>query len=180
MAEFSLLIFCVEILHFCYIRLPSKLEFGQLAYESTVSVEGNRFLFTGFQPARGGWGTGWGEELWDLSCSEPCSSMRPSTSLAPLQDISKTMPRSSPYPHFFLSQQCKQVSIPSGMCSCGSQSRHPLAAVLSYRIWGALSSASMWWFRETCAMLHWVMVESREAHVPRQWLPNASFREAEV
>ena len=74
--------------------------------------------------------------------------MRPSTSLAPLQAISKTMSRNSPYPHFFLSQQCKQVSIPSGMCSCGSQSRHPLTAALSFRIWGVLSSASMWCY--TC------------------------------
>ena len=36
------------------------------------------------------------------------------------------------------------------------------------------------WFKETCAVLHWIMVESREAHVPREWLLHTSSREAEV
>ena len=49
------------------------------------------------------------------------------------------------------------------MCACGFQSRHPLAAVLSFRIWGVPFSASMQWFRKMCAMLYWVMVGSREA-----------------
>ena len=29
-------------------------------------------------------------------------------------------------------------------------------------------------------MLHWITVESREAHVPKEWLLHMSFREAEV
>lgn len=51
------------------------------------------------------------------------------------------MSRSSPCPHLVLSQSGKQISTPSGMCTCGFQSRHPLtAAALSSRTWGALSS----------------------------------------
>ena len=92
----------------------------------------------------------------------------------------KTTPTSSPCPYLSASQSRKQVSVLSGMCPCGSQSRHPLAAALSFRIWGALLSASTQWLREPGAVLHGVMVGSREAHVPREWLLHTSFREAEV
>ena len=40
------------------------------------------------------------------------------------------MPRSSPFPYLSLSQSCKRISILSGMCACGFQSPHPLAAAL--------------------------------------------------
>ena len=46
---------------------------------------------------------------------------------------------------------------------------HPLWKVLSLYVV----------VQKTCAMLHWVMEESREAHVPREWLLLISFREAE-
>ena len=126
---------------------------GTVTHDPTISVEGNRILFTGFQPQ-------WD---WEHFRSEPFSLRRPTASLAPQKAISTTMPRSSPSPHLFLSRLCKQVSIPSGRCTCGSQSRHPLAAAVSSRVWGALFPASMQWFRETCAVLHWVMVGSRQA-----------------
>ena len=58
------------------------------------------------------------------------------------------MPRSSPAPYLFLSQLHKQVSRPSGTCTCEVQSRHPLAAALSCSIGGVLSSASMRWSRK--------------------------------
>ena len=48
-------------------------------YDPTISVEGNRFLFIGFQSWRG----------WDHSGSEPYSPMRPSTSPTPHQYISQ-------------------------------------------------------------------------------------------
>ena len=83
--------------------------------------------------------------------------------LAPHQAKAKTMPRSFPYPYLFLSRMHKQISILSGRCSWGFQSCHPLEAALPFRFWGVLFLASMLWFRETCAMLHWIMVESREA-----------------
>ena len=47
--------------------------------------------------------------------------------------------RSSPYLYLFLSQLSKEISILWGMCICGFQSRCPLVAALSFRIWGALS-----------------------------------------
>ena len=66
------------------------------------------------------WGAvGWG---WQHSCSEPFSSARLRTSLAPI----------TAYMSFWsLNQPCKQVSILLGLCSCGVQSRHHLAAALS-------------------------------------------------
>lgn len=49
-----------------------------ILHDSTISVEGNKFLFTGFQP----------QEHWEHSRSEPCSPMSPSTPLAPHPAIS--------------------------------------------------------------------------------------------
>ena len=129
---------------------------GTLTHGPTISAEENRFLLTGFQP----WG-GAGAETPFL----PRESAVP---LLPKRLQAKTMPRSSPFPYLFLIQPCKQIPILSGMCTCGFQSRHPLTAALSFGVWGVLFSASMQWFRKTCAVLHWVMVESREAHVPRE------------
>ena len=103
-----------------------------------------------------------------------------STSLALQKATSQNHTQKSLYPYLFLSWSHPQVSIFSGRYTCGFQSRHPLAAALSFRIWGVLSSVSMQWFRETCAVLPWVMVESREAHNPRVWLLHTSFRQAEV
>ena len=48
-------------------------------HDPTISVEGNRFLFTGFHP----------QGDWEHFCSDPCSPMRPSTSLAPHQGVSQ-------------------------------------------------------------------------------------------
>ena len=46
---------------------------GTLIHDPTITIEGNKFLFTGFQPHRG----------WEHSCSELCSPTTSSTSLAP-------------------------------------------------------------------------------------------------
>ena len=64
------------------------------------------------------------------------------------------MPRSSPFPYLLISWPCKQISILSGMCTCGLKSLHPLTACFSLRIQGALFSASMQRFRKPCAVLH--------------------------
>ena len=88
------------------------------------------------------------------------------------------MPRSSPYPYLFLSQLHKQVSIPSGRCSCDFQS-HLLQQLYP-------SGSGVHCPQPLCsgsgkrAVLHWVMVESREAHIPKEWLLHMSFTEAEV
>ena len=126
---------------------------GPLIHNPTISVEGNRISFTGFQPQRSG----------EPSCPEPCPPRRPSTSLAPQKAMRQNMPRSSPHPYLFFSMLRKQTSVPSGTCTCGFQSCHPLAAALSFRVWGVLFSASIpeWfqyrtipeWFREMCTML---------------------------
>ena len=63
------------------------------------------------------------------------------------------------------------------MCLCGFQSHHPLTAALSFRISGARSSISVRWSRKICAVLHWIMVESREAHIVRVTSP---YRKTEV
>lgn len=65
--------------------------------------------------------------------------MRPNASLAPHKTTSQPVPRSSPHPYLFLSWPRKQMSILSGMCICEFQSRHPLTAALSFRIWGILN-----------------------------------------
>ena len=57
-----------------------------------------RFLFTGSQP--------WGAE------STPALPQNPAPPLLLKRPQAKTMPRSSPYPYLFLSQLCKQSSIP--------------------------------------------------------------------
>ena len=144
---------------------------GTVTHDPTISVEGNRILFTRFRPQ-------WD---WEHFRSEPFSPRRPRASLAPQKAISTTMPRSSPPPHLFLSRLGKQVSILSGRCTCGSQSPHPLAAAVSSRVWGALFPASVQWFRETRAVLHWVVGGGVQAGtVPREWLLCTSFREAEA
>ena len=65
----------------------------------------------------------------------------------------------------------------SRMCTCGFQKHHPLTAALSFRISGARSSISVRWSRKICAVLHWIMVESREAHILRVTSP---YRKTEV
>ena len=60
------------------------------------------------------------------------------------------------------------------------QSFHPLTAAHPFRIWGALLSACMDWFRKTCDLLHRITVKSRKAHILREWLLYTSFREAKV
>ena len=106
---------------------------GTLMDDPTISVEGHRFLLTGFQP--------WG--CWEHSCSDLYSYTIPSISLLPTRLQAKNMPKSSPYPYLFLSQLCKLVSIPSVKYAGGFQSHHPLATALSFRIWGMFFSASV-------------------------------------
>ena len=91
-------------------------------------------LFTGFQP--------WGRGAESTPAQSPVLH-ETSTPLAPHQAVSQNHAQSSLSPYLFLSRLCKQVSIPSGRCSCGFQSDHPLAVALSFRIWGTLFSASM-------------------------------------
>ena len=146
---------------------------GALTDDPAISVEENRFLLTGFQPWGGGWCKG-------TPAQSPHFPPDPEPPLLPKRLRAKTTPRSSPYPYLTLSQSREQVSTPSGTCACGFQSPHPLAAAPSFRICGALFSASTWWFRKTHAVVHGIMVESREAHGPRERLLHVSFREAEV
>ena len=108
---------------------------GALMHDPTISVEGNRFLFIGFQPQ--------GLGHWEHSCLKLCSPTRPSTSLAHHQAISQKMPKRSPYPYLFLSRLHKQFLNLYARYTCGFQSCHRLAEALSFRIWGTLSSASM-------------------------------------
>ena len=89
---------------------------GALMHDSTISVEGNRFLFTGFQPL------GAGAE------NTPAQSLV--VSWDPAHPLLPTRPRSSPYPYLFLSWLCKQISILFGKYPCRFQSCHPLAATL--------------------------------------------------
>ena len=88
------------------------------------------------------------------------------------------MPRSSLHPYLFLSQLCKQVSIPSEMCTYEFQSHHPLAVALSLQIWGTLFSATLYWFRETRYTGSW-WTQGRHTP-PREWFLHESFREAEA
>ena len=136
-------------------------------HDTTISVEGNKFLFIGFWP-RGG---------WEHSSLEPCCPKRPSTSPAPHRSISQNQPRSPAYPYLFLSQLCKQVSIHSGKCSCSFR-----VAILQ-QVSPAESGVHCPQppcFGKTCITLNGIMVEPREAHVPRDGLLHASFTEAEV
>ena len=80
---------------------------GALILDPTISVEENRFLFTGFQ-------TRW---CWEHSSSVLCLSQNPALPLLSKRLSAKTMPRSSPYPHLFLSRLLAQISILFGKCS---------------------------------------------------------------
>ena len=79
------ILFQSRLLQFCYCFYYVTLHYVTLFFLKclgtwpTISVEGNRFSLTGFQPR-------WG---WEHSCWEPCSPMRPSTSLASHQAISQ-------------------------------------------------------------------------------------------
>ena len=89
------------------------------------------------------------------------------------------MPQSSPYPYLFLSQLHKQFSICSGWHTHGFQSCHPFARALSFRIWG-ICPQLLCTSPGKHAVLLWITVKSRKAHVPRKWLLYTSFREAKV
>ena len=95
------------------------------------------------------------------SCSEPCSPPKPSTSLAPHQGskviacpkfpISLSVPK--PVAQTVLYLLWKVHSRVSEMSSSHSSS---LLQDLGYIVLTLHE-----WFRETCAVLHWIMVESR-------------------
>ena len=89
------------------------------------------------------------------------------------------MPQSSPYPYLFLSQLHKQFSICSGWHTHGFQSCHPFARALSFRIWG-ICPQLLCTSPGKHAVLLWITVKSRKAHVPRKRLLYTSFREAKV
>ena len=112
------------------------------------------------------------------SCSEPSSPTRPSTSLAPQKATSQNHAQKFP-----MSLSVLKPAVQTGLHPLWNVhlwvSESPSSCSSSlFQIWGTFS-ASMQWFRETRAVLHWVTVGSREAHVPREWLLT-SFREAEV
>ena len=75
------------------------------------------------------------------------------------------MPRSTPHPDLSVSRSCKQVSVPHPRMVLLWVSELPFScsSSLLQDLERLLFSASMWWFGKTCAMLHWVMVGSREA-----------------
>ena len=106
--------------------------------------------------------------------------MRPSSSLAPQKAPCQNHAQKFPISSSVLKLAAQTGLHLSGRCPYGSQSHHPLAAALSSSILGMLFSASTYWFRETYAVLYWITVQSREAHVPMEWLLHTSFREAEV
>ena len=118
-----------------------------------LALKETRFLLTWFQPWRG----------LRHSCSEPSSPTRPHTSLAPQKATSQNHAQKFPIPLSVLKPAEQRDLHPLWNVHCGFQTRHPLAAALSFRIWGTLFSASRSWFRETCATLHWMVVGSREA-----------------
>ena len=97
---------------------------GTFTYDPIFSVEGNRFLLTGFQPQVRGVRP---ESTAAQSTPLPRD---PEPPLLHKRLQARTMPRRSPAPYLFLSWSHKQVSILSRRCPCGFQSRHPLAAAL--------------------------------------------------
>ena len=104
----------------------------------------------------------------------------PSTSLALQKATNQNHAQKFPISLSVLKPPAQTGLNPSGRFSCRFRSHHPLAAALSFRIWGALLSASRQWLRKPWAVLRGVVVGPREAHVPREWLLHTSFREAEV
>ena len=105
---------------------------GTLTRDPTISVEGNRLLFTGLQPQGG----------WEHSCSEPCFPTKASTSLAPHKAVSQKHAQKFPIPLSVLKLAAQTVLHPLCRHTHGFQNHHPPAAALSFRIWGTLSSAS--------------------------------------
>ena len=93
---------------------------GTLTHDPTISVEGNSFLLTGFQP--------WGEGAESTPAKGPPLPQDPALPLFSKRLQAKTMPRSSPYLYLFLSLLRRKTSILSGMCTCGFLSHHPLTA----------------------------------------------------
>ena len=116
-----------------------------ILHDSTISVEGNRFLLTEFH-----------------SCSEPSSPMRPRTSLVLQKATSQNQPRSTPCPYLSISQSHKEISILSGMCTCGFQSPHPPSAAVLQDLGCAVLGLHVA-VPEQCALLH----------CPRGWSPGS-------
>lgn len=110
-----------------------------------------------------------------IPAQSPTVPRDPKHPLLPKSLQTKTMSRSSLYPYLSISWSHEHISILSGLCICRFQSCHPLSAALSFKIWGALVSASMEQFGKQCAMLHWITasrrMETREACVPAWDLP---------
>ena len=74
-----------------------------LMHDPTISVEGNGFLFTEFQP--------W--LCWEHSCLELCSPTRPNTSLDPHQAISQKHAQKFPISLFLLKPAVPTVFLPT-------------------------------------------------------------------
>ena len=142
---------------------------GTLIRDPTISVEGNRSLLTGVQP----------QGADNTPAQSPPLPQDPAPPLLPKRLQAKTMPRSSPCPYLFLSRLHKQVPTPLECALVGFRVTF-LSQRLSSSGSGVRCSQPPCSVRETCAMLSWVTVESREAHLPREWLFHTCFREAEV
>ena len=78
----------------------------------------------------------------------------PSTSLALQKATNQNHAQKFPISLSVLKPPAQTGLNPSGRFSCRFRSHHPLAAALSFRIWGTLSSASMQWFSKTYTLLH--------------------------
>ena len=142
-----------------------------LMHDPTISVEGNGFLFTEFQP--------W--LCWEHSCLELCSPTRPNTSLDPHQAISQKHAQKFPISLFLLKPAVPTVFLPTQNLnlwvseSSSSHSRSLLDlryVVLSFHVVVQ---------KNTCRItLDHGGLESREPHIPREWLLCMSFREVEI
>ena len=136
-----------------------------LMHDPMTSVEGGKFLFTGVQPRGAG----------DTPAQSPVLLQDPafqaiSQKHAPKFPISSSVLK--PVAQTILHPLWKLHSWVSELPSSRSSS---LLQHLGYIVISLYVVV-----QETCAMLHQVMVESGEAHVPREWLLCTSFREAEV
>ena len=122
-------------------------------HDPTISVEGNKFLLTGFQP-------GVGEQAESIPAQGPPLPRDPEFPLFPKGLQAKTTPRSSPSPYLSISWSRKQIPTLSGMCTCGFRSRRPLTEALSFRS-GMLCSQPPGSSSGNHAMLHRITVSQR-------------------
>ena len=137
-----------------------------LMHDPTISAEGNRFLFTGFQPQ--------GRVAQRGSYSEPCSPTRPSTSPAPHQAL-----RQKPCPEVPISLSVLKPAVQTGLhplwkvplwvSESPSSRRSPLLEDLGHVALGLHVR-----FRETGALLHWIQGGTRPKRVASLYMLHRS------